>query len=105
MSAHAELITALGNCPGLLIGDKGPIWQDSLGKQHELETARRLTICNASALIARDVFEVAAMIGRQELYPVACYDNSAHVFECGLRDYLRRKTVARTAQQEGTRYA
>ena len=101
--------TYMENCAGMSLRAyfAGQAMVGLIASNADISTmnAAHWAVAHADALIARDVFEVVAMIGRQELYPVACYGNSVHVFECGLRDYLRRTIVAHTAQQEGTRHA
>lgn len=82
-------------CPGLAIGDEGLVWIDSLGHQHRLASAKRVSLGAVATRLGRDVKTVRRYITDGKLYPVVRHSTrEVELYDVGVDDYLARRIMA-----------
>jgi len=97
----AELLKAINNCPGLRIGDTGLIWRDVLGRDHELATAKRITLGDAATRLGCDESTVRNRIASRQIYPVVRFSaRSVEVYSVAVTDYITRATLKGAVAKE-----
>lgn len=86
-----DLLQSLATVPDLRIGDEGPVWRDSLGRDHALTCAKRLSIAEVAVRLKCSVRTVRRRADDGELGPVARFSvGDIQLFACGIDDYITR---------------
>jgi methionyl-tRNA formyltransferase len=89
-------------CPGLSVSATGLFWRDTLGREFNLLTEKRLSPGEAAIRLNRSTEWVLRKIRANELYPHVYFNpRLVEVWECGLSDYIVR-TVVRNEEEGRT---